>query len=69
MRNPVVITSGNTYEKKAIIDFLARGLLQDPETKQGLKMALLIPNKNLKIAIERFLEENQINEEEELIRE
>ena len=33
MRNPVVITSGKTYEKKAITDFLAKGLLQDPETK------------------------------------
>lgn len=45
---------GKNFEKKAILDWLNRGNVNCPLTRQPLKPSLLIPNNNLKMSITRW---------------
>jgi hypothetical protein len=57
MTDPVVDKDGNTYERKAIEDYLDAGNTFSPITKNPMKKADLVLNRNLKNAIEEVMEE------------
>ena len=54
MVDPVTLTSGITYERSAILDhFLKKGFV-DPITNENVDPNILLPNKNLRLAIEKL---------------
>ena len=57
MEEPVMTTSGMSYEKNAIVEWIKRGNLIDPMTGQRIKN-FVIPNINLKKAIQSFQKAN-----------
>lgn len=58
MRDPVMSRDGKNFEKKAILDWLNRGNVNCPLTRQPLKPSLLAPNVNLRLKIERWRKTN-----------
>ena len=54
MNNPVTLSSGITYEKEAIIAYFANNGFIDPITNETVDQTILLPNKNLRIAIEKL---------------
>jgi len=57
MRDPFITPAGNTFEKKALFDYVA-AQHKDPIDNLEVKSAQLMPNLSLKHCIEIFLEEN-----------
>ncbi|OIT22297.1 PREDICTED: U-box domain-containing protein 3 [Nicotiana attenuata] len=60
MVNPVIIASGQTYEKTSIQKWLDHGLTTCPKTLQVLAHSNLIPNYTVKALIENWCEENKV---------
>lgn len=58
MQEPVIIQSGFTYEKKAIIQHFQINGCTDPITRQQVDPHVMIPNHYLKQASEYFIEKN-----------
>jgi hypothetical protein len=54
MKSPVMSRDGKNFERTAILDWLNRGNLNCPLTRQPLKASLLAPNVNLKRSIKRW---------------
>ena len=54
MRDPVVASDGNSYEREAIEGVLQRGNRLSPLTREPLRPDVLIPNRNLRQRIEAF---------------
>jgi len=54
MVDPVTLTSGITYERFAIIDHFAENGFLDPITGEEVDQNILLPNRNLRIAIEKL---------------
>lgn len=60
MVNPVIIASGQTYEKASIQKWLDHGLTTCPKTLQALTHSNLIPNYTVKALIENWCEVNKV---------
>ncbi|CAN4093243.1 unnamed protein product [Withania somnifera] len=60
MENPVIIASGQTYEKASIRKWLDQGLNTCPKTRQVLSHSNLIPNYTVKALIENWCEVNKV---------
>lgn len=60
MVNPVIIASGQTYEKASIQKWLDHGLTTCPRTNQALAHSNLIPNYTVKALIENWCEVNKV---------
>ena len=56
MRDPVIIESGFTYEREAILKHFKMNSNIDPITRQQVDPRVLIPNIQLKQATEHFIE-------------
>ncbi|KDP26522.1 hypothetical protein JCGZ_17680 [Jatropha curcas] len=60
MLDPVIVASGQTYERASIQKWLDHGLTICPKTRQELAHTNLIPNYTVKAMIANWCEENQI---------
>eukprot|EP00268_Persea_americana_P045573 TRINITY_DN4650_c0_g1_i1.p1 TRINITY_DN4650_c0_g1~~TRINITY_DN4650_c0_g1_i1.p1 ORF type:complete len:846 (+),score=185.66 TRINITY_DN4650_c0_g1_i1:377-2914(+) len=60
MSDPVIVASGQTYEKVFIKDWLDMGLMVCPKTRQTLSHVNLIPNYTVKALIANWCESNSI---------
>lgn len=58
MENPVILESGFTYEKREILRHFQYNGNIDPLTREEVDPRVLIPNKNIKQAIQDFLASN-----------
>lgn len=58
MNEPVILTSGFTYEKQQILLHFKTNGNFDPLTREEVKTTDLIINRNIKQAIQEFLAEN-----------
>ena len=65
MKDPVMSKDGKNFEKRAILDWLNRGNVNCPLTRQPLKPSLLVPNANLRMNIEQWRKENELPEVED----
>ncbi|XP_058770955.1 U-box domain-containing protein 3-like [Vicia villosa] len=61
MLDPVIVASGQTYERKSIQMWLDNGLTVCPKTRQRLTHTNLIPNYTVKAMIATWSEENNTN--------
>ncbi|CAL1357043.1 unnamed protein product [Linum trigynum] len=61
MLDPVIVASGQTYERNAIQKWLDHGLAICPKTRQTLSHANLIPNYTVKAMIANWCQENSVN--------
>ena len=55
MKDPVMLDSGNTYERSAVLDYLILNGFFDPKTSKKLSSSKLVPNNNIKDAIQEFV--------------
>lgn len=60
MLDPVIVASGQTYERRSIQTWLDHGLNICPKTHQRLNHANLIPNYTVKAMIANWCEENNV---------
>ncbi|KAG7984742.1 hypothetical protein I3843_04G176700 [Carya illinoinensis] len=60
MLDPVIVASGQTYERSSIQKWLYNGLTICPKTRQSLTHTNLIPNYTVKAMIANWCEENNI---------
>ncbi|KAF7818429.1 U-box domain-containing protein 3 [Senna tora] len=60
MADPVIVASGQTYERLSIQKWLDHGLTVCPKTRQRLTHTNLIPNYTVKAMIANWCEENNI---------
>ncbi|KAM5563467.1 U-box domain-containing protein 3 [Rosa sericea] len=58
--DPVIVASGQTYERTAIQKWLDHGLIICPKTRQRLTHTNLIPNYSFKVMVESWCQENNI---------
>lgn len=65
MKDPVMSKDGKNFEKRAIMDWLNRGHVNCPLTRQPLKPSLLVPNANLKMNIQQWRKENNVSDVDE----
>lgn len=61
MLDPVIVSTGQTYERTSIQTWLDHGLTLCPITRQKLSHTNLIPNYTVKALIANWCEENKIN--------
>ncbi|KAF8101904.1 hypothetical protein N665_0201s0208 [Sinapis alba] len=61
MVDPVIVASGQTFDRTSIKKWLDNGLAVCPRTRQVLSHQELIPNYTVKAMIESWLETNNIN--------
>ncbi|CAI9781272.1 unnamed protein product [Fraxinus pennsylvanica] len=61
MLDPVIVASGQTYERASIQKWLDHGLKTCPKTGQKLSHSNLIPNYTVKALVANWCEENKIN--------
>jgi U-box domain len=61
MRDPVVSRYGQSYERGAIMEWLAAGNETCPMTRQPLRMSGLISNQQLRMKIRRWQRENDLD--------
>ncbi|CAN1245059.1 U-box domain-containing protein 3 [Linum grandiflorum] len=59
MLDPVIVASGQTYERSAIRKWLDHGLTVCPKTRQTLSHTNLIPNYTVKAMIANWCQENK----------
>jgi hypothetical protein len=64
MKSPLMSKDGKNFERKAIIDWLARGNGSCPLTRQPLTPSCLVPNVNLKMNIRRWKRRNGLLDSE-----
>ncbi|EFJ41795.1 hypothetical protein VOLCADRAFT_67840 [Volvox carteri f. nagariensis] len=57
-RDPVVVPSGRSYERSALLEHLKKVGRFDPISRQPLSEEQLVPNVSLRAAIELYLEEH-----------
>ena len=62
MNDPVMSKDGKNFEKKAILDWLTRGNVNCPLTRQPLRPSLLVPNANLQLKINQWKKTNGVTE-------
>uniref|UniRef100_A0A0E0J1M8 RING-type E3 ubiquitin transferase n=1 Tax=Oryza nivara TaxID=4536 RepID=A0A0E0J1M8_ORYNI len=73
MRDPVVLASGQTYDRRFIQEWLSAGNRTCPQTQQVLSNTILIPNHLVRSMIAQWCTENGIalspleNQEEDLV--
>ncbi|KAK9067543.1 hypothetical protein SSX86_011654 [Deinandra increscens subsp. villosa] len=60
MFDPVIVSTGQTYERDSIQNWLNNGLLRCPVTRQTLSHKNLIPNYTVKALISNWCDENNI---------
>ncbi|CAH9083020.1 unnamed protein product [Cuscuta epithymum] len=60
MRDPVIVSSGQTYERAFIRNWIDLGLTVCPKTRQTLAHTNLVPNYTVKAFIANWCESNQI---------
>ncbi|XP_022727640.1 U-box domain-containing protein 3-like isoform X3 [Durio zibethinus] len=60
MLDPVIVASGQTYDRTSIQKWLDSGLTNCPMTRQTLTHANLIPNYMVKAMVARWCEENKL---------
>lgn len=60
MLDPVIVASGQTYERQSIQKWLDHGLTVCPKTRQRLTHTNLIPNYTVKAMIATWCEENNV---------
>jgi len=60
MKDPVMASDGNSYERSEIENWFKLGNKTSPKTNDILEYTLLIPNNNLKILINEYKERNNI---------
>ncbi|CAK8543603.1 unnamed protein product [Lathyrus sativus] len=60
MLDPVIVASGQTYQRQSIQTWLDSGLNVCPKTHQRLNHAILIPNYTVKAMIANWCEENNV---------
>uniref|UniRef100_A0A2P2JYM7 RING-type E3 ubiquitin transferase n=1 Tax=Rhizophora mucronata TaxID=61149 RepID=A0A2P2JYM7_RHIMU len=60
MLDPVIVASGQTYDRASIQSWLDHGLIICPRTRQTLTHTNLIPNYTVKAMISNWCEENNI---------
>ncbi|KAK9945059.1 hypothetical protein M0R45_010591 [Rubus argutus] len=60
MLDPVIVASGQTYERSSIQKWLDHGLIICPKTRQQLTHTNLIPNYTFKAMIESWCQDNNI---------
>ncbi|XP_050363425.1 U-box domain-containing protein 3 [Argentina anserina] len=60
MLDPVIVASGQTYERTAIQKWLDHGLIICPKTRHRLTHTNLIPNYTFKAMVESWCQENNI---------
>lgn len=61
MKNPVIASDGNTYERSSLEDlFKEQDMVNSPLTRELLDKNILIPNKNIKKLIDDLLIENPL---------
>ncbi|KAJ0512546.1 putative U box domain, armadillo-like helical, Zinc finger, RING/FYVE/PHD-type [Helianthus annuus] len=60
MFDPVIVSTGQTYERDSIQKWLNNGLLRCPVTRQTLSHRNLIPNYTVKALISNWCDENNI---------
>jgi len=60
MLDPVIVASGQTFERSSIQKWLENGLRICPKTRQHLSHTNLIPNYTVKALIANWLEENNL---------
>ena len=58
MRDPVVLSSGHTYDRIAVNDYFVKFGHRDPQTNNEVNPNCVIDNINLKKQIEVFIAEN-----------
>lgn len=58
MLDPVTLTSGITYERVAILDHFIKNGFVDPVTNEQVDSQILLPNRNLRLAIEKLKKDN-----------
>ncbi|XP_045043298.2 WD repeat, SAM and U-box domain-containing protein 1 isoform X4 [Desmodus rotundus] len=56
MQDPVIASDGYSYEKEAMENWISKKKRTSPMTNLVLSSAVLIPNRTLKMAIDRWLE-------------
>ncbi|CAA3011196.1 U-box domain-containing 3 [Olea europaea subsp. europaea] len=61
MWDPVIVASGQTYERASVQKWLDHGLTTCPKTGQKLAHTNLIPNYTVKALVANWCEENKIN--------
>jgi U-box domain len=59
MKDPVMVQSGRSFERKAIFEWLGRGNNTDPLTRQELHLHNLVTNYALQTRIQRWKNEQQ----------
>jgi hypothetical protein len=59
MKDPVMSKDGQNFDRHAILEWLNRGNMECPLTRQPLKPSNLIPNNSLKMSIKTWLFENE----------
>ncbi|KAI3678801.1 hypothetical protein L6452_38104 [Arctium lappa] len=60
MFDPVIVATGQTYERDSIQEWLNHGLIRCPVTRQTLSHTNLIPNYTVKALIANWCDENRI---------
>ena len=58
MSDPVLLSSGFSYERSAIMKHFSYNGWTDPVTREDVRQDVVIENRNLKKAIEYFLKSN-----------
>ncbi|XP_047316032.1 U-box domain-containing protein 3 [Impatiens glandulifera] len=61
MLDPVIVSSGQTYERSSIQNWLTSGFSTCPRTRQTLSHTNLIPNYTVKALIANWCDENNLN--------
>ncbi|TKC42067.1 hypothetical protein EI555_011838 [Monodon monoceros] len=59
MKDPVIASDGYSYEKEAMENWISKKKRTSPMTNLVLPSVVLIPNRTLKMAIDRWLETHQ----------
>ncbi|KAD6120071.1 hypothetical protein E3N88_11342 [Mikania micrantha] len=60
MSDPVIVSTGQTYERDSIQNWINNGLLRCPVTRQTLSHKNLIPNYTVKALISNWCDENNV---------
>ncbi|MQM07213.1 hypothetical protein Taro_040053 [Colocasia esculenta] len=60
MKDPVIVTSGQTYDRESIGNWIASGHATCPKTGQVLSNSELVPNKALKNIISRWCHQHNV---------
>jgi len=58
MEDPVTTSAGHSYDKEPLIAHFKRNWYNDPVTREPIKKDAVVPNLNIKQAIEEFVKHN-----------